>query len=101
MLVLNSGGYLFSLQVETIGDCYLAVCGLPTPRDEHAVGKSIKAISKNLTGMVLKCHLPLILESPISICSHDTFCVLLFDEDERFDKETKFNTRVSIISCVN
>lgn len=24
-------------KVETIGDCYLAVCGLPTPRKDHAV----------------------------------------------------------------
>jgi len=29
-----------SLQVETIGDCYVAVCGLPNPNPRHAVAMS-------------------------------------------------------------
>jgi len=28
---------LLTLEVETVGDCYVAVCGLPDPRPQHAV----------------------------------------------------------------
>jgi class 3 adenylate cyclase len=42
------------LQVETVGDCYVAVCGLPEPRKDHAVAvarfaRDSMAIARTLT----------------------------------------------------
>jgi class 3 adenylate cyclase len=29
--------FISLLQVETVGDCYVAACGLPEPRKDHAL----------------------------------------------------------------
>jgi len=34
---LTMHNYCILQQVETVGDCYVAVCGLPTPRKDHAI----------------------------------------------------------------
>uniref|UniRef100_A0A0C3SNT6 Guanylate cyclase domain-containing protein n=1 Tax=Guillardia theta (strain CCMP2712) TaxID=905079 RepID=A0A0C3SNT6_GUITC len=35
-------------KVETIGDCYMAVCGLPDPREDHAVAMSQFALDMQI-----------------------------------------------------
>jgi Adenylate and Guanylate cyclase catalytic domain len=38
-------------KVETIGDCYVAVAGLPTPRKDHAVGKRTIGTHRHLANL--------------------------------------------------
>ena len=42
-------------KVETIGDCYVAVCGIPDPRPDHAV-LTAKFATKCLGSMKKLCH---------------------------------------------
>eukprot|EP00934_Nitzschia_sp_Nitz4_P007763 Nitzschia sp. Nitz4//scaffold37_size175936//118664//127302//NITZ4_002057-RA/size175936-augustus-gene-0.10-mRNA-1//1//CDS//3329549821//7753//frame0 len=48
-------------KVETIGDCYVAVCGLPHPREDHAVvmASFAKACMKKMTEIVQKLEIVL------------------------------------------
>ena len=48
-------------KVETIGDCYVAVAGLPNPRDDHAVlmAEFSKACMKKMKELVHKMELTL------------------------------------------
>ena len=47
---------LSMIQVETIGDCYLAVTGLPEPRPDHALAmvRFAKAISTKMLEVTSK-----------------------------------------------
>lgn len=49
--------YLFYSFSQTIGDCYVAVCGLPTPNQDHAIAMCRFAVECREKFKELRCKL--------------------------------------------